>query len=77
MIVGIGSFVSAVLWVVAKWGFGFYVSMFMPYSQLYGSLALIPLFLFWLYMIWWIVLFGLEVAAFRQGGIRTLPGSAG
>jgi membrane protein len=69
----IGSFVSAVLWVAAKWGFGFYVRIFMPYSQLYGSLALIPLFLFWLYMIWWIVLFGLEVAAFRQGGVRTVP----
>lgn len=62
----VGSAVAAVLWVVAKWGFEIYVTMAMPYSKLYGSLALIPLFLFWLYSVWWIVLFGLEVTAFRQ-----------
>jgi membrane protein len=61
-----GSVVAALLWVAMKWGFEVYVRMFMPYSELYGSLALLPLFLFWLYMVWWIVLFGLEVAAFRQ-----------
>ena len=38
--------------------------------QLYGSLALVPLFLFWLYMIWWIVLMGLEVVAFRQSRLE-------
>jgi len=62
----IGSGLASVLWVIAKWGFEMYVMMAMPYSELYGSLALVPLFLFWLYMIWWIVLMGLEVTAFRQ-----------
>src|SRR5690606_5390189 len=54
----IGSFVGAVLWEIGKWGFGLYVSRALPYSALYGSLGLIPLFLFWVYITWVVVLFG-------------------
>ena len=32
-------------------------------SQLYGSLGLVPLFMFWVYLMWLAVLFGLEVSA--------------
>jgi membrane protein len=55
----IGALVAAVLWELAKWGFQVYVVRFLPYSKLYGSLGLIPLFLFWIYVTWWIILFGL------------------
>ncbi|TWT74234.1 YihY/virulence factor BrkB family protein [Allorhodopirellula solitaria] len=55
----IGSGVGAVLWGFAKFGFQIYVSKAVPYSALYGSLGLIPLFLFWIYVTWLIVLFGL------------------
>ncbi len=34
--------------------------------HLYGSLGLIPLFMFWLYVMWLIVLFGTEIAAALQ-----------
>jgi YihY family inner membrane protein len=68
----LGSFVASVLWVIAKWGFEVYVIMAMPYAELYGSLALVPLFLFWLYMVCWIVLVGLEVVAFRQRRLEAL-----
>ena len=54
----IGSAVSAVLWELAKYGFQVYLSEAVPYS-LYGSLGLIPLFLFWIYLTWLLVLFGL------------------
>lgn len=54
----IGSAVSAVLWELAKYGFQIYLSEAVPYS-LYGSLGLIPLFLFWIYLTWLLVLFGL------------------
>jgi membrane protein len=62
----IGSFVAAALWEGAKWGFKWYVTTFIPYSALYGSLALIPLFLFWLYLTWLIFLFGLELTSILQ-----------
>ena len=62
-----GAFVAAALAHVSKWGFGLYVSRALPYLKLYGALGLIPLFLFWLYLNWLIVLFGLELAFTLQG----------
>ena len=58
----IGALVAATLWHVSKWGFGLYVSRALPYLKLYGAIGLIPLFLFWLYLNWLIVLFGMELA---------------
>lgn len=57
----IGSFVAALLWEAAKAAFAFYLERAVGYSALYGSLGLIPLFLFWLYLTWLIILFGLEL----------------
>lgn len=57
----IGSFVAASLWEVAKWGFKLYVAKAVGMSAIYGSLGMIPLFLFWLYLTWLIVLFGLQL----------------
>ncbi len=62
----IGSLVGAILWEFAKWAFSLYVTTALPYSALYGSLALVPLFLYWLYVTWLIVLFGLELTAILQ-----------
>lgn len=55
----IGAAVGALLWEGAKFGFQVYVIKLLPYSALYGSLGLIPLFLFWIYVTWLIVLFSL------------------
>lgn len=55
----IGSLVGALLWELAKFGFQIYLSQAVPYSAIYGSIGLIPLFLFWIYVTWLIVLFGL------------------
>ena len=57
-----GALVAAALWSLSRWGFGLYVSKALPYMKLYGALGLIPLFLFWLYLTWLIVLFGMELA---------------
>jgi membrane protein len=57
-----GAFVAATLWALSRWGFGLYVSKALPYMKLYGAIGLIPLFLFWLYLTWLIVLFGMELA---------------
>jgi len=62
-----GALVAAALWDASKWAFGLYVSRALPYLKLYGAIGLIPLFLFWLYLNWLIVLFGLEVAFTLQG----------
>lgn len=57
-----GAAVAATLWALSRWGFGLYVGKALPYMKLYGALGLIPLFLFWLYLTWLIVLFGMELA---------------
>jgi membrane protein len=62
----VGSLIAAVLWETGKMGFQAYVRHALPYSALYGSLGLIPLFLFWIYISWLIVLFGLELACVMQ-----------
>ena len=50
---------GSLLWEAAKFGFQVYVATAVPYSAIYGSIGLIPLFLFWIYVTWLIVLFGL------------------
>lgn len=55
----IGSLVGSLFWEGAKFGFQIYVVKAVPYSALYGSIGLIPLFLFWIYLTWLIILFGL------------------
>lgn len=59
-----GAVVAAVGWEAAKWGFTQYLGMATnsTYATLYGSLALIPLFMLWVFLTWLIVLFGLQVA---------------
>lgn len=58
----VGALLSAVLFELAKWGFVGYVSN-ANYSKIYGALATIPIFLFWLYIVWNVVLIGASLAA--------------
>lgn len=59
----IGSLFAGLLWEGAKFGLSHYVGMISKgQTAVYGSLALVPLFLLWVYITWLIVLFGLEVA---------------
>jgi len=61
-----GAFFAAISWEILKYAFREYVRFAMQptssYSRFYGSLALLPLFLFWIYCTWLIVLFGLQIA---------------
>lgn len=57
-----GAFLSTVLFELAKAGFVAYVSN-TNYKVIYGALATIPIFLFWLYLVWIVVLFGASLAA--------------
>jgi len=66
---------TAVLFEIAKQGYAFYASYAIGQS-VYGSLAVLPIFLVWLQVVWWIVLFGAEVCYFlaqRFGGQKGDP----
>lgn len=62
----VGSFVAAALWETGKWGFSLYLGFSTGYARFYGSLALIPIFMLWVYITWLIVLFGLELTYAMQ-----------
>ncbi|MFN9993580.1 MAG: YhjD/YihY/BrkB family envelope integrity protein [Phycisphaerales bacterium] len=58
----IGAAFAGILWEAGKWGFREYVSHSTGYANLYGSIALVPLFLLWIYVTWMTVLLGLQLA---------------
>lgn len=54
-----GAFVAVLLFDAAKVGFVIYIQN-SSYDKIYGALASVPIFLFWLYISWATVLFGAE-----------------
>ncbi len=67
-----GALLAAILLELGRRTLGAYFAKAVGFSQLYGSLGLIPVFMFWVYMMWLVILFGLEVSATLQmlGGRR-------
>jgi membrane protein len=57
----VGGFICAILFEFAKYGFGIYVREMPSYENIYGAVAIIPLFLIWIYVSWMIVLFGAHI----------------
>ena len=62
----LGSLMAALLLEVGRRSLGAYMSNAFSVSRLYGSLGLIPLFMFWVYVMWLVVLFGLQISALLQ-----------
>ena len=61
-----GASVAALVWIVAKNGFGYYVTFGKPYSSIYGVMALVPITVLWIYITWLVVLFGLQLTFTTQ-----------
>lgn len=58
-----GAVVAVILFWCLRMGFGSFVLSNSTYSTLYGALAIIPIFLIWMYLSWAVVLFGAVVTA--------------
>ncbi len=72
----IGGFVGTLLVSIGRTTMGAYLENAFSLKQLYGSLGFIPLAMFWVYIMWVAILFGLEVSAILQRfpGARALRG---
>ncbi|BDG04355.1 YhjD/YihY/BrkB family envelope integrity protein [Anaeromyxobacter oryzae] len=57
-----GGLVAGVAWELAKFGYTFAVARIFRYHAIYGSVAAVPIFLFWLFVSWTILLFGARLA---------------
>ena len=57
-----GGALAALLFEAVKWGFALYLRN-ASFEQLYGALAVVPIFLIWVYTSWLVVLLGASFAA--------------
>jgi membrane protein len=62
----IGGVVGGIAWQSAGWAFAMFVASSNTYSAVYSSLAILILFMIWLYLSWLIMLFGASVAFYVQ-----------
>ena len=59
----IGACIATILLLIGKGTLGLYFNHAMSLRHMYGSLGLVPVFMFWLYVMWLIILLGLQVSA--------------
>lgn len=65
-----GAFMAAILWELGKAGFTMYLKSATGYTKFYGSLAILPLFMLWVYVTWVIVLLGMQATFALQNFTR-------
>ena len=58
-----GTFWTTVIWVLVKSGFDSYILNLTSYQAVYGVLAALPIFLFWIYVNWMIILGGVVLVS--------------
>lgn len=59
----VGGIGAGLAFALLRFGFGLYVIQARAYQSIYGAVAAVPIFLFWTYLSWAVVLFGAELAA--------------
>ena len=59
----IGALLTALVFELAKRGFALYINGSGSYQQIYGALAAAPIFIFWIYLAWILVLLGASLTA--------------
>jgi membrane protein len=58
-----GGACAGIVFEIAKFGFAWFAANFPLYKTVYGAFAILPLFLVWIYMTWWVTLAGATLVA--------------
>ncbi len=58
-----GALLGAIGFELVKWGLGIFLGSFNTYERIYGSVALLPVILLWIYLSWVAVLLGASFAS--------------
>ncbi|MCB5271560.1 MAG: YihY family inner membrane protein [Candidatus Cloacimonetes bacterium] len=66
----LGAFWTTLIWLVVKAGFDFYIYNLTSFQAVYGVIAALPIFLFWIYVNWIIILAGIVLVSVIDKGIR-------
>ncbi|MDP3621770.1 MAG: YhjD/YihY/BrkB family envelope integrity protein [Polynucleobacter sp.] len=59
----LGALLASVVFELMKYGFGFFMTKAPFYKTVYGTFAILPLVLIWIYVTWWVTLAGALLAA--------------
>ena len=62
----VGAMVAGLLWQLVGWVFATFMSGSTKYAAIYSSLAIVILFMMWVYIAWLIVLIGANIAFYTQ-----------
>jgi membrane protein len=69
----ISGFWTAIVWSLSRVGYELYIEKFASYNKIYGSLAAVPILLFWIYLMWLMVLAGAALSATLQKRLERAP----
>jgi membrane protein len=70
----IAGLAAGVAWELAKWAYALGIGGIVRYHAIYGSVAAVPIFIFWLFVSWSIVLFGARLAFVIQYATALIQG---
>jgi|HubBroStandDraft_1064217.scaffolds.fasta_scaffold00087_38 membrane protein len=59
----LGGAAAGALLEICRFGFTLFIDHYNSYEPIYGAIAVLPIFLLWVYLSWTVVLFGAEIAA--------------
>jgi membrane protein len=59
----LGGACAAIIFELAKSAFAWFVASYPIYKTVYGAFAILPLFLVWIYLTWWVTLAGATMVA--------------
>ena len=63
----IGGITSALVWMLFKYGFDWYINNLTNMQLIFGVVSFVPIFLFWIYANWVIILSGVVLVAILDG----------